>query len=98
MTRKMGSTAAGVTGGFVVEPHSVALLRKHEAGQAAEQLRAGDQSKDSGLVFTNEVGGPVDPRSLLRVIEVAAKAAGRCRAHRGPHPAALDGWSGALGF
>jgi hypothetical protein len=94
----MGSTAAGVTGGFVVEPHSVALLRKHKAGQAAEQLRAGDQSKDSGLVFTNEVGGPVDPRSLLRVIEVAAKAAGRCRAHRGPHPAALDGWSGALGF
>jgi integrase-like protein len=27
-------------------------------------------------VFTNELGGPVDPRNLLRVIEVAAKAVG----------------------
>jgi hypothetical protein len=27
-------------------------------------------------VFTTELGGPVDPRNLLRVIEVAAKAAG----------------------
>ena len=28
----------------------------------------------SGLVFSTELGGPVDPRNLLRVIEVAAKA------------------------
>jgi integrase len=28
------------------------------------------------LVFTNEFGGPVDPRNLLRVIKVAATAAG----------------------
>ena len=27
-------------------------------------------------MFTTELGGPVDPRNLLRVIEVAAKAAG----------------------
>jgi integrase len=31
---------------------------------------------DHGLVFTTEHGGPVDPRNLLRVVEVAAKAAG----------------------
>lgn len=54
----------------------VAMLRKHKAGQAAEKLRAGNQWRDSGLVFTNEFGGPVDPRNLLRAIEVAAKAAG----------------------
>jgi integrase len=54
----------------------VAMLRKHRTAQLAERLRAGDQWTDSGLVFTTELGRPVDPRNLLRVIEVAAKAAG----------------------
>jgi integrase len=54
----------------------MAMLRKHKVAQAAEKLRAGDQWQASGLVFTNEFGGPADPRNLLRVIEVAAKAAG----------------------
>ena len=72
----------------------MALLRKHKAGQAPEQRRAGDQWRDSGLVFTNEVGGPVDPRNLLRVIEVAAKAAGGVEligVHTLRHSAAV-GW------
>lgn len=59
-----------------LSPAAVAVLRKHRAAQAAEKLRAGNQWRDSGLVFTSEFGGPVDPRNLLRVIEVAAKAAG----------------------
>ena len=54
----------------------VAMLRKRRAVQAAERLRAANQWQDSGLVFTTELGGPVGPRDLLRVIEVAAKAAG----------------------
>jgi integrase len=54
----------------------VEVLRKHKAAQAAERLRAGNQWQDSGLVFTTEFGGPVDPRNLLRVVEVAARAAG----------------------
>lgn len=54
----------------------VDLLRKHKAAQAAERLRAGNQWQDSGLVFTTELGGPVDPRNLLRVVETAAKVAG----------------------
>ena len=54
----------------------VALLRKHKAAQAAEKLRAGGQWQDCGLVFTTELGTPVDPRNLLRLIEGAAKAAG----------------------
>lgn len=33
----------------------VALRRKHKAAQAAEQLRAGNQWQDSGLVFTTEL-------------------------------------------
>jgi integrase len=31
---------------------------------------------DTGLVFTTELGTPVDPRSFLRVVEVAAAKAG----------------------
>jgi integrase len=54
----------------------VAMLRRHAITQKEDRLRAGSEWVDSGLVFTNEFGGPVEPRNLLRVIEVAAKAAG----------------------
>ena len=59
-----------------LSPAVVAMLRRHRTEQKAEKLRAGNQWTDSGLVFTTEFGGPVDPRNLLRVIFVAAKAAG----------------------
>jgi integrase len=60
-----------------VPPAVVALLRKHRVAQAAERLRATNQWRDrTGLVFTTELGGPVEPRNVLRVIEAAAKAAG----------------------
>lgn len=59
-----------------LSPAVVAMLRRHKAAQAEERLRAGNQWQDSGLVFTTEFGGPVDPRNLLRVLEVAAAAAG----------------------
>jgi integrase len=59
-----------------LSPAVVAMLRRHRTEQKAERLRAGNQWVDSGLVFTNESGGPVDPRNLLRVMEVAAEAAG----------------------
>jgi integrase len=55
----------------------VAMLRRHRAAQAAERLRAANQWQDvHGLVFTTELGKPVDPRNLLRTIEVAARTAG----------------------
>ena len=54
----------------------VAMLRKHRTEQLAERLRAGEQWQDSGLVFTTEMGSPVDPRNLLRVVEKAARDAG----------------------
>jgi integrase len=59
-----------------LNPAVVALLRRHKTAQKEDRLRAGSEWVDSGLVFTNEFGGPVEPRNLLRVIEVAAKAAG----------------------
>ncbi len=45
----------------------------------------------NGLVFTNEFGGPVEPRNLLRVIENAAKAAGvqGVGVHTLPHSATV---------
>jgi len=55
----------------------VAMLRRHKKAQTAEKLRAGDQWQNSAaLVFTTELGGPVDPRNLLRVAEAAAASAG----------------------
>jgi integrase len=59
-----------------LNPAVVAMLRKHRTAQKEERLRAANQWQDSGLVFTTELGAPVDPRNLLRVIEVAAQAAG----------------------
>ncbi|HET7072852.1 MAG TPA: tyrosine-type recombinase/integrase [Mycobacterium sp.] len=54
----------------------VALLKVQRAAQAAERLHTGDQWTDNGLVFTTEFGRPVDPRNLLRAIEIAAGKAG----------------------
>lgn len=54
----------------------VALLKAQRAAQAAERLHAGNQWTDSGLVFTTEFGGTVDPRNLLRAVEIAAAKAG----------------------
>jgi integrase len=54
----------------------VAMLRAHRADQAAERLAAGNQWQDHGLVFATEFGTPVDPRNVLRTIQIAAQKAG----------------------
>jgi integrase len=59
-----------------LSPAVVSLLKAQRATQAAERLHAGSQWTDNGLVFTTEFGGPVDPRNLLRTIELAASKAG----------------------
>lgn len=60
-----------------VSPKTIELLRKQKVAQAAERLRAANQWRDrTGLVFTTELGAPVEPRNVLRVVETAAKAAG----------------------
>jgi integrase len=58
-----------------VHPAVVALLRRHRTAQKAERLRAANKWQDHGLVFPTELGTPCDPRSFLRVVETAAKAA-----------------------
>ncbi|MGV9673553.1 tyrosine-type recombinase/integrase [Gordonia sp. NPDC003504] len=56
-------------------PNVVAELRTHRTKQKTERLAAGDQWVQTGMVFTTEFGTMVDPRNMLRVVEVAAKAA-----------------------
>lgn len=72
-------------------PSVAAELKAHRTRQKAERLAAGDQWTDTGLVLATELGTMVDPRNLLRVVEVAAKTAGieNVRAHTLRHSAAV---------
>jgi len=80
-----------------LSPQMVALLTVHKDKQSAERLRAGNQWQDTGLVFTTELGTAVDPRNVLRTVEIAAKKAGitkdggRIGVHSLRHSAA-NGW------
>lgn len=53
----------------------VTMLRTRRADQDAERLEAGDQWNDHGLVFASQFGTPVDPRNILRTIQIAAQKA-----------------------
>jgi integrase len=59
-----------------IAPPLVAMLRAQRADQDAERLAAADQWQDHGLVFASEFGTPVDPRNILRTIQIAAQKAG----------------------
>jgi integrase len=76
-----------------LSPPMVALLKVQKVRQAAERLRAGNQWTDTGLVFTTEFGTAVDPRNILRTVELAAKKAGldKTGVHTLHHSAAT-GW------
>ncbi|EFV14138.1 tyrosine-type recombinase/integrase [Segniliparus rugosus] len=69
----------------------VTALKAHRKRQLEERLRAGDQWKDNGMVFTTEFGTIVDPRNLLRVVKAAAKKAGieKANVHAVRHSAAM---------
>jgi integrase len=54
----------------------VALLGMHRENQEAERLVARDQWHEHDLVFATEFGKPVDPRNILRTIQIAARKAG----------------------
>lgn len=44
----------------------VAALKEHRERQAAERAQAGDAWREGGLVFTTQVGTPVDPDNFRR--------------------------------
>lgn len=54
----------------------VKLLRSHRTAQLEDKIRAANVWQDSGHVFTTSHGSPLDPRSVLRSIQSAAKRAG----------------------
>jgi integrase len=54
----------------------VASLRSHRENQQAERLAARDQWREHDLVFATEFGKPVDPRNILRTVQIAAEKAG----------------------
>jgi integrase len=59
-----------------LSPVVVSMLRTHKVAQAAERLHAGSEWTNSGLVFTDEAGGPVEPGAVLASIMAAATKAG----------------------
>ena len=59
-----------------LSPAMVSMLKQHKAFQAADRLAMGDAWEDHGLVFCTELGHPVEPRNILRVVESAAAKAG----------------------
>ena len=69
----------------------VAALKAWRKQQIAERLAAGNQWTDTGMVFCTELGTMVDPRNLLRTVELAARKAGieNVGAHTMRHSAAV---------
>jgi integrase len=59
-----------------LSPAMVVLLKAQRVTQVTERLHAGGRWVDSGLVFTTELGTPVDPRNVLRAIQIATAKAG----------------------
>ncbi|OBF65919.1 integrase [Mycobacterium sp. 852002-51971_SCH5477799-a] len=57
-------------------PPVVAMLEAHRKTQLEERLRAANVWQDTGLVFTSELGTPVEPSSVLRDIKLASAEAG----------------------
>ncbi len=61
---------------IALSPEVVASLRRHQAGQAMEKLRAGSKYTDSGLVFRNAFGAKLTPGRFLEALKAAERAAG----------------------
>ncbi|WP_211229363.1 tyrosine-type recombinase/integrase [Nakamurella lactea] len=53
----------------------VTALQNHRARQAAERLVAGPLWHDADLVFTTQIGTPLEPRNINRRFDVARKDA-----------------------
>ena len=51
-------------------------LKKHRTEQVRERLALGSGRADSGLVFTSEVGTPLDPANVRRILTKVTDAAG----------------------
>jgi integrase len=60
---------------IALDPQCIAALRGHRARQLERRLALGRTWQDTGLVFTNELGGVIDPMNLYhRFIKLTVKA------------------------
>jgi integrase len=57
------------------------VLRTRRKAQMEDRLRAGGSWQESGLVFTTALGGPLEPRNVLRRFDKIARAAGFPQVH-----------------
>src|SRR5208283_4639634 len=53
----------------------VAILVSHRRRQLKERWAAGSAWRDTGLVFTTAVGGPIDPRNVNRMFRSLCRTA-----------------------
>ncbi len=61
---------------LTMPPSLVAALRAHRVRQLEERLVAGSRWVDSGLVFTNTIGGPLEPSNVLKGFKRLLASAG----------------------
>jgi integrase len=60
---------------------TVDVLRAHQSRQTADRLQAAEVWQDSDLVFTTEIGTPLEPRNVLRQFDKLARRAGLRNVH-----------------
>ncbi len=60
---------------------TVETLRAHLTSQAEERLAAAEAWHERGLVFTTEIGTPLEPRNVLRRFDQLAQRAGLTGVH-----------------
>ncbi|HEU5470619.1 MAG TPA: hypothetical protein VFV67_08195 [Actinophytocola sp.] len=54
----------------------VTVLKAHRKRQLEERFEAGNKWRESGLVFTTKLGGPIEPRNVNRSFTALCDAAG----------------------
>lgn len=57
-------------------PGVAAILNAEQEAQRVAKWRAGNVWSETGLVFTTELGTPMDPRNVLRAMSTASSRAG----------------------
>lgn len=66
-----------------IPKETIALLRKHRAAQARLQLANGDRWQDTGYLFTQDDGQPINPTSITAWLNKFSKRRGLPHIH--PH-------------
>ncbi len=61
---------------LTIPPSLVTALRVYRDRQAFERQAAGEHWRDTGLVFTNTLGGPLEPSNVLKQFKRLRAVAG----------------------